>query len=78
MTQSVPGEILIKAITVYNWPIQKHDFAGEKKMLFPLPKRHTWKYLRSDVWHQFFLMEEKKKKPLFYKGRILIHGNAKC
>ena len=49
-------------------------------MLFPLPKRHTWKYLRSDVWHQFFLMEgkKKKKKVLFYKGRILIHGNAKC
>ena len=49
-------------------------------MLYPLPKRHTWKYLRSDVWHQFFLMEGKKKKKqvLFYKGRILIHGNAKC
>lgn len=85
MTQSVPGEIFIKAITVYNWPIQTHDFAGKKKkMLFLLPTRHTWKYLRSDVWPQFFLMEENKKIGSVLQGphidswkcQVLMHGLA--
>lgn len=56
----------------------------KKKILFPLPKRHTWKYLRSDVWHQFFLMEEKKKKTSVLQGphidswkcQVLMHGLA--